>query len=388
MRFMLPLIVLLVLVGSEPARAASVTVVDGALVYSAVSSERNRLVLTSEGTDVRVSDPGASGLAVGPGCSPAGPARTAACPASAVRRLVLAMDNANDVVQIRLDLPSEIEAGSGDDEVTIGGGGDAILIGGAGNDRLTTSAGDDVVQGEEGDDTIRGGAGNDRVFGGAGADEVEGEAGDDALAGQLGRDLLSGGPGADRVDGGDGGDSVDGGADPDRLVGAGGADVLNAADQGPDEVDCGEGADSGRADTIDALAPGCERLELEAGGAGITRTMLPYPIIRIVGEVVGSRTRVRRLQTKAPVGSSVHVRCRGGGCPYRTSTYRIESARTLTISDLERRYAAGARIEVYVTAPDRIGKYTRFIARRNRAPGRTDRCVAGERLRAVRCGPR
>jgi hypothetical protein len=36
---------------------------------------------------------------------------------------------------------------------------------------------------------------------------------------------------------------------------------------------------------------------------------------------------------------------------------------------------AGIVLEIRVTRPDRIGKYTRFTVRRNSAPRRTDSCL-------------
>lgn len=384
MRFLPLLVLALVLLGAGPALASTVEVVDGALTYTAARGERNALTLTTDGVAITLADPGASGLRIGPGCTPAGPLKTASCPAAEVRRTVIATADDRDVVSMALALPTEIDAGSGRDEVTVGSAG-GFATGGPGDDRLFGAAGSDVLVGAEGDDTVRGGVGDDRLFGGPGADELEGEAGADVVAGQDGRDLLTGGAGVDALDGGAGADSVDGGADSDRLLGGTGDDVVNAADQAPDEVGCGTGQDSGRADGVDRLTPDCEALEVEATGPQVVRTMLPYPIIRIVGEVSGSRTRVRRLQARVPSGTTVHVFCRGRGCPFRTRSYTTDRAQTLTISALEHRYGAGSVIEVFVTAPERIGKYTRFVARRGKAPRRTDRCVRGDRLRAVRC---
>lgn len=101
--------------------------------------------------------------------------------------------------------------------------------------------------------------------------------------------------------------------------------------------------------------------------------MSPFPVVRITGGVTRTGARVRRLAVRSPRGARVTVRCRGRGCPAR---------RQSTISDgrarfhrFERRYRAGAVLAVFVTQPNRIGKYTRFRIRRRRSPARLDRCL-------------
>jgi hypothetical protein len=49
--------------------------------------------------------------------------------------------------------------------------------------------------------------------------------------------------------------------------------------------------------------------------------------------------------------------------------------RTMRVRRMERRLFPGARLEVYVTQPGLIGKYTRFLVPRRGAPHRRDRCV-------------
>jgi hypothetical protein len=49
-----------------------------------------------------------------------------------------------------------------------------------------------------------------------------------------------------------------------------------------------------------------------------------------------------------------------------------------------KRLRAGVRLEILVTKPDRIGRYTRFRIRRDRAPKRFDSCI---RFGATRPSP-
>jgi hypothetical protein len=48
-------------------------------------------------------------------------------------------------------------------------------------------------------------------------------------------------------------------------------------------------------------------------------------------------------------------------------------------------YPAGVKIEVRVTRPGTIGKYTLFRVRRGKPPARTDRCLIPGEPSPVRC---
>jgi hypothetical protein len=55
------------------------------------------------------------------------------------------------------------------------------------------------------------------------------------------------------------------------------------------------------------------------------------------------------------------------------------------VRSVERRLRRGAVIEVFVTAPGRIGKYTRFTIRSNAAPARRDLCLQPGKSKPVAC---
>jgi hypothetical protein len=58
----------------------------------------------------------------------------------------------------------------------------------------------------------------------------------------------------------------------------------------------------------------------------------------------------------------------------------------LRIRTIENRfYRAGVKIEVFVTKPGMIGKYTRFKIRKAKAPARIDRCLMPGSNKPVRC---
>ena len=109
------------------------------------------------------------------------------------------------------------------------------------------------------------------------------------------------------------------------------------------------------------------------------RALHPFPVVRIRGRVTRTGARITLLLVRAPVGARVSVRCRGRACPLRRA--HATRARALRVRSLERELRAGTLVEVSVTRPGLIGKYTRFRIRRRGAPARSDLClVPGERL--------
>jgi PKD repeat protein len=105
--------------------------------------------------------------------------------------------------------------------------------------------------------------------------------------------------------------------------------------------------------------------------------LTPFPIVRIRGVILRGSARLSLLSVKAPTGARVKVICHGGGCPKKRSVVlRVASGKsTLRVRSLERRLRRGAVIEIFVTAPGRIGKYTSFTIRSNAAPARRDLCL-------------
>jgi hypothetical protein len=85
----------------------------------------------------------------------------------------------NDRIRLTgLDIPANVDAGAGNDQVFAGAQDDTIN-GGDGNDHLRGGAGDDDLSGGKGDDTLLGGDGDDTLNGGNGSDTIVGGAGFD-----------------------------------------------------------------------------------------------------------------------------------------------------------------------------------------------------------------
>jgi PKD repeat protein len=103
----------------------------------------------------------------------------------------------------------------------------------------------------------------------------------------------------------------------------------------------------------------------------------PFPIVRIRGVILRGSARLSLLSIKAPTSARIKVICHGGGCPKKKSVVlRVASGKSsVRVRSLERRLRTGAVIEIFVTAPGRIGKYARITIRANAAPVRRDLCL-------------
>jgi hypothetical protein len=121
--------------------------------------------------------------------------------------------------------------------------------------------------------------------------------------------------------------------------------------------------------------------------------MQPFPVVRIAGSESWGGVRISLLSVQAPVGSRVRVACHGGGCVTR-SQQLVAAARRSTGSAgtvliefrrFERSLRAGASLEIRVSKPGEIGKYTRFSVRRGRLPARLDTCLAPTGIKPMAC---
>jgi hypothetical protein len=116
------------------------------------------------------------------------------------------------------------------------------------------------------------------------------------------------------------------------------------------------------------------------------RLLTPFPIVRIQGALLSRGVMVTRLIVQAPGGARVRAVCHGPGCPKESLIRRARSARRpVRLRPLERRLGSGAVLQVFVTGPAAVGKYTRFVIRRGAPPLRRDLCVPPAGARPARC---
>jgi PKD repeat protein len=158
------------------------------------------------------------------------------------------------------------------------------------------------------------------------------------------------------------------------------------------QFDDGQGADATR--TFDKAGTYTVRLEVvDDDGASavavkqvqvgqpIYQLMSPFPVVRLAGRLTRTGASIRVLSIRA----RVTVRCRGRTCGRHRRLAQTARSRSVRFRRFERRLRAGTRIEIFVTQPFRIGKYTRFGIRRGHAPARVDRCLKGTVLRPITC---
>jgi hypothetical protein len=83
------------------------------------------------------------------------------------------------------------------------------------------------------------------------------------------------------------------------------------------------------------------------------------------------------------------VRCSGHGCPVRSQS-RIAAAGRVGATPIEfprfeRSLPAGVRLEIRVSKPGEVGKYTSFAVRRGKLPKRRDSCLDPGGVKPMPC---
>ena len=112
--------------------------------------------------------------------------------------------------------------------------------------------------------------------------------------------------------------------------------------------------------------------------------MAPFPVVRLRGRLTATGVRVSLLSVRAPAGARVQVSCRGKSCPARVLVRRVRR-RSVSFPRLHAALAAGTVLEVVVSRPGQIGKFTRFRIRRSAAPRRLDQCFMPGASRPSAC---
>jgi hypothetical protein len=119
----------------------------------------------------------------------------------------------------------------------------------------------------------------------------------------------------------------------------------------------------------------------------------PFPVVRLVGLDTSSGVQLIVFTVLAPVNARITVTCRGHGCPTKLEKRLAASRRhkrkagslLIAFPRFERSLRAGITLEVRVSKPDRIGKYTKFVIRRGKVPARVDACLNPVTSRPMPC---
>jgi hypothetical protein len=121
--------------------------------------------------------------------------------------------------------------------------------------------------------------------------------------------------------------------------------------------------------------------------------MHPFPVVNLNGRLTSAGVTIRTLTVVAPVGARVQGQCSGAGCPTRSETavaavkkgHHRGATVTVHLTRLEGTLRAGAVLKISVTMPGVMGKFTKFVIRRDAVPARTDLCIAQPKAAPVAC---
>jgi hypothetical protein len=121
--------------------------------------------------------------------------------------------------------------------------------------------------------------------------------------------------------------------------------------------------------------------------------MTPFPVVRIAGILTSSGVNLTLITAQVPRGARVRVTCRGGGCPTASESRLVGSSSgkrkagmvVLVFRRFERTLAAGVILEIKISKPGRIGKYTLFTIRHGKLPTRVDGCLDAAGFKPIAC---
>jgi hypothetical protein len=109
----------------------------------------------------------------------------------------------------------------------------------------------------------------------------------------------------------------------------------------------------------------------------------PFPVVRIRGFLTATGARVTMLTVRAPRGARIRLRCSGRSCPAHDWAHSVGLVHMFPFENRDLR--SGTRIIITVTRRGYVGKYTRIVLRRGKAPARLDRCLMPGSSRVRSC---
>jgi hypothetical protein len=120
------------------------------------------------------------------------------------------------------------------------------------------------------------------------------------------------------------------------------------------------------------------------------RLLSPFPLVRLAGGLTGLGVKVNALTVRAPRGALVRVRiqprcAKKARCAAKLGRATVGKKGAVRFKRLEHGYRAGTTIEIRVSQGTFVGKYTRFVVRRGKAPKRQDKCLMPGAKRGSKC---
>ena len=110
--------------------------------------------------------------------------------------------------------------------------------------------------------------------------------------------------------------------------------------------------------------------------------MQPFPVVRMAGSFSASGAKLSLLAALAPIGAKVAITCHGKGCPTKSQGFVAtvgakgkSGTAQITFKRFERSLRSGVVLAIWISKPGEIGKFTRFVIRRDKSPTRVDECL-------------
>ena len=95
----------------------------------------------------------------------------------------------------------------------------------------------------------------------------------------------------------------------------------------------------------------------------------------------GKRIKLERMRiTQLPAGAEAELRCKGRRCPLRRTRIFTPSRRgainiVKPLDIDQRRFRAGQRVDLRISAPGHVGQVLRFNLKRGKQPTALQRCM-------------
>lgn len=117
--------------------------------------------------------------------------------------------------------------------------------------------------------------------------------------------------------------------------------------------------------------------------------MQPFPLVRIVTTRSSSGLRLRLLSIVAAPGVRITITCKGRGCPLKKLS-KVASAGSVGLASLsfkrfERLLPVGTTLQIRISRPGLIGKYTGLTVRRGGVLHRVDACLVPNSTDTMPC---
>jgi hypothetical protein len=115
--------------------------------------------------------------------------------------------------------------------------------------------------------------------------------------------------------------------------------------------------------------------------------MQPYPIVRFLTSRTASGIRLRQLTVQAPAGARIVIGCKSRACPVKPQSLSVRAGTrgALEFKRFQRSLRVGVILEIRVSQPGLIGKYTRLTVRRGKPPSRFDSCLSPNAKIPIAC---